>query len=50
MCDTFRPLHPTKEALALDDPAYPASWENCEAPGAGGNGRVTSHEETPTTW
>ena len=48
MCDTFRPLNPTKEALALDDPAYPASWESAKAPE--GNGRVTASEETPTTW
>ncbi len=27
MCDTFRPLFPTKAALALDDPHYPASWQ-----------------------
>ncbi len=27
MCDTFRPLHPTKAALLIDDPAYPKSWE-----------------------
>ena len=27
MCDTFRPLFPTKAALGMDDPAYPASWE-----------------------
>jgi homogentisate 1,2-dioxygenase len=26
MCDTFRPLFPTKEALTMDDPAYPQSW------------------------
>ncbi len=26
MCDTFRPLFPTKAALGLDDPDYPASW------------------------
>jgi len=26
MCDTFRPLFPTKAALGIDDPAYPASW------------------------
>lgn len=26
MCDTFRPLHPTKAALDMDDQAYPASW------------------------
>lgn len=27
MCDTFRPLFPTKAALGLDDPAYPDSWK-----------------------
>jgi homogentisate 1,2-dioxygenase len=27
MCDTFRPLHPTRAALDLDDPHYPASWQ-----------------------
>jgi homogentisate 1,2-dioxygenase len=27
MCDTFRPLFPTKEALGLDDDKYPASWQ-----------------------
>ena len=27
MCDTFRPLHPTKAALGIDDAQYPASWE-----------------------
>ena len=26
MCDTFRPLHPTKDALVCDDPDYPQSW------------------------
>ena len=26
MCDTFRPLHPTKAALEMDDPSYPQSW------------------------
>lgn len=26
MCDTFRPLHPTKAALGIDDAAYPQSW------------------------
>ncbi|MEL7238388.1 MAG: homogentisate 1,2-dioxygenase, partial [Planctomycetota bacterium] len=28
MCDTFRPMFPTKAALALDDPAYPESWRD----------------------
>jgi homogentisate 1,2-dioxygenase len=27
MCDTFRPLFPTRAALGLDDLAYPRSWE-----------------------
>ena len=33
MCDTFRPLHPTKAALEIDDPKYPASWEGEHFPG-----------------
>jgi homogentisate 1,2-dioxygenase len=27
MCDTFRPMFPTKAAMAFDDLAYPKSWE-----------------------
>jgi homogentisate 1,2-dioxygenase len=27
MCDTFRPLFPTKAALDMDDQNYPKSWE-----------------------
>jgi homogentisate 1,2-dioxygenase len=27
MCDTFRPLHPTRAAVELDDSAYPESWK-----------------------
>ena len=34
MCDTFRPLYPTKAALDLDDEAYPKSWEGMTAPGS----------------
>lgn len=26
MCDTFRPLFPTKAGLQIDDPRYPESW------------------------
>lgn len=26
MCDTFRPLYPTKHAIDLDDAGYPESW------------------------
>jgi homogentisate 1,2-dioxygenase len=33
MCDTFRPLFPTKAALEVDDPKYPASWEGEHFPG-----------------
>ncbi len=32
MCDTFRPLFPTRAALELDDPHYPASWEGDHFP------------------
>ena len=32
MCDTFRPLHPTRAALELDDSAYPASWRASTSP------------------
>ncbi|MBC8203783.1 MAG: homogentisate 1,2-dioxygenase [Planctomycetes bacterium] len=28
MCDTFRPLFPTKAAIDIDDDAYPKSWED----------------------
>ena len=34
MCDTFRPMFPTKAALDLDDPEYPASWHDAPAPNA----------------
>ncbi|MBL8999545.1 MAG: homogentisate 1,2-dioxygenase [Phycisphaerae bacterium] len=33
MCDTFRPLFPTKAALAIDDEKYPASWQGEHFPG-----------------
>jgi homogentisate 1,2-dioxygenase len=33
MCDTFRPLFPTKAALELDDAKYPASWQGEHFPG-----------------
>ena len=26
MVDTFRPLHPTVQAMTMDDPNYPFSW------------------------
>ncbi|HRJ49147.1 MAG: homogentisate 1,2-dioxygenase [Phycisphaeraceae bacterium] len=33
MCDTFRPLHPTRAAIDLDDSKYPASWQGEHFPG-----------------
>jgi homogentisate 1,2-dioxygenase len=48
MCDTFRPLFPTKAAMALDDSKYPASWEGEHFPGlseaAKGNGQSAAAE------
>lgn len=38
MCDTFKPLFPTKAALGLEDMKYPASWEGEHFP------RLTKHE------
>ena len=32
MCDTFRPLLPTRAALDLDDPQYPDSWKEGHYP------------------
>lgn len=33
MCDTFKPLFPTKAALDMDDAKYPASWQGQHFPG-----------------
>ncbi len=32
MCDTFRPMFPTKAAMAMDDPSYPESWKEGHYP------------------
>ncbi len=60
MCDTFRPLYPTRAALELDDSSYPESWRQDHfAPGevrdarakdaqpAGANG---ARAKTANTW
>ncbi len=48
MCDTFRPLHPTKAALKLDDPNYPNSWSEHATSGKGGehlpNGEIKTEK------
>jgi homogentisate 1,2-dioxygenase len=36
MCDTFRPLYPTRAALGLDDVAYPESWKGEHFPRTAG--------------
>ncbi len=36
MCDTFRPLFPTKAALEMDDMAYPDSWKDDHFPSISG--------------
>lgn len=48
MCDTFRPLFPTKAALDLDDPKYPASWEGEHFPGLkSGKIHINGQTEAP---
>jgi homogentisate 1,2-dioxygenase len=52
MCDTFQPLHPTKAALEMDDPAYPASWQGEHFPKSAGlhkpNGEAKAPASTPS--
>ena len=52
MCDTFRPLFPTKYALGIDDPAYPESWRtDHHAPGEARAGGTQGKGEGPVnTW
>jgi len=50
MCDTFRPLFPTRAALDLDDPAYPASWQGEHFPIAAGHHEIDgSHKNGVAT-
>ncbi len=54
MCDTFRPMFPTKAAMELDDLSYPESWRaDTHAPLENRNGQSQpTHKpsETTTTW
>ncbi|MEM7756309.1 MAG: homogentisate 1,2-dioxygenase [Planctomycetota bacterium] len=51
MCDTFRPMFPTKAALELDDPQYPESWrEDHHAPLESRNGTGEGVAEPVNTW
>jgi homogentisate 1,2-dioxygenase len=46
MCDTFRPLFPTKAALDLDDAKYPESWQGEHFPRAA-KGELNGHVHGP---
>lgn len=46
MCDTFRPLHPTKAALGIDDPKYPQSWADWKPKPSSS----TKGDESADTW
>jgi len=49
MCDTFKPMFPTKAALDLDDVAYPESWSaDHHAPFEKGKARDGSSSDTWT--
>jgi homogentisate 1,2-dioxygenase len=56
MCDTFRPLHPTRAALELDDPSYPKSWEGEHFPRSigqhhpNGEHKIAPMETPVNTW
>ncbi len=51
MCDTFRPLYPTKVALELDDPKYPESWRaDGAAPLSNGRAAAVSPKSGVNTW
>jgi homogentisate 1,2-dioxygenase len=47
MCDTFRPLFPTKAALELDDANYPKSWQGEHFPGLA-SGKIHVNGEAAT--
>ena len=52
MCDTFRPLFPTRYALEIDDPHYPESWRSDHfAPGEVRAADKQGKDDGPTnTW
>lgn len=51
MCDTFRPMFPTKAALDLDDPQYPESWRtDHHAPGEKRPSKQEQDTPVVNTW
>jgi len=49
MCDTFRPLFPTKAALEIDDMAYPDSWKGDHFPTISGAHNPDGGAKQPAT-
>ena len=49
MCDTFRPLFPTKAALGMDDPNYPKSWEGEHFPKSIGQHHPNGEHKSSTS-
>jgi homogentisate 1,2-dioxygenase len=47
MCDTFRPLFPTKAALEIDDMAYPDSWKGDHLPSISGAHHPSGEHKSP---
>ena len=47
MCDTFRPLYPTRAALELDDPDYPERWKDGHVPKSAGQHHPDGRPKTP---
>jgi homogentisate 1,2-dioxygenase len=47
MCDTFRPLYPTKAATVLDDAEYPESWKGEHFPRSVGRHRPDGQPREP---
>ncbi|MBO6514360.1 MAG: homogentisate 1,2-dioxygenase, partial [Phycisphaerales bacterium] len=53
MCDTFRPMYPTKACIQMDDPDYPESWRQDHfAPDQvrGADAEETSPDGPINTW
>ena len=48
MCDTFRPLYPTRAALGLDDREYPESWKGEHFPKTAGTHHPDGEPKTST--
>jgi homogentisate 1,2-dioxygenase len=50
MCDTFRPLFPTKAAIEMNDAAYPQSWANWTPEPANKTSPTSDEGKGQDTW